>query len=194
MVKTGLTPTDELVRRAIIGDGTAFTELWDTNVDALRTYLTSSLKQLDDFYLDDICSRSFEKAFRQIGSYDPSISKFFTWLKVIARNTALDILESESRSRMVSIEDCDDKSVVDNIGDDMVSALETIIEDEGKDKLLSYIDGMPELYREVAKRRLVEGASYKEISEELGLPLNTVRTRIRRAKQLIDKMMSKEEE
>ena len=39
MVKTGLTPTDELVRRAIIGDGTAFTELWDTNVDALRTYL-----------------------------------------------------------------------------------------------------------------------------------------------------------
>lgn len=194
MVKTGLTPTDELVRRAIIGDGTAFTELWDTNVDALRTYLSSSLKQLDDFYLDDICSRSFEKAFRQIGSYDPSISKFFTWLKVIARNTALDILESESRSRMVSIEDCDDKSVVDNIGDDMVSALETIIEDEGKDKLLSYIDGMPELYREVANRRLVEGASYKEISEELDLPLNTVRTRIRRAKQLIDKMMSKEEE
>ena len=53
---------------------------------------------------------------------------------------------------------------------------------------------MPELYREVAKRRLVEGASYKEISEELDLPLNTVRTRIRRAKQLIDKMMSKEEE
>lgn len=194
MVKTGLTPTDELVRRAIIGDGTAFTELWDTNVDALRTYLSSSLKQLDDFYLDDICSRSFEKAFRQIGSYDPSISKFFTWLKVIARNTALDILESESRSRMVSIEDCDDKSVVDNIGDDMVSVLETIIEDEGKDKLLSYIDGMPELYREVAKRRLVEGASYKEISEELDLPLNTVRTRIRRAKQLIDKMMSNEEE
>ena len=92
MVKTGLTPTDELVRRAIIGDGTAFTELWDTNVDALRTYLSSSLKQLDDFYLDDICSRSFEKAFRQIGSYDPSISKFFTWLKVRARNTALDIL------------------------------------------------------------------------------------------------------
>ena len=194
MVKTGLTPTDELVRRALIGDGTAFTELWDTKVDALRTYLSSPLKQLDDFYLDDICSRSFEKAFRQIGSYDPSISKFFTWLKVIARNTALDILESESRSRMVSIEDCDDKSVVDNIGDDMVSALETIIEDEGKDKLLSYIDGMPELYREVAKRRLVEGASYKEISEELDLPLNTVRTRIRRAKQLIDKMMSKEEE
>ncbi|HBH21389.1 MAG TPA: hypothetical protein DDX33_05335 [Rikenellaceae bacterium] len=194
MVKIGSTPTDELVRRAIIGDGTAFTELWDTNIDALRAYLSSSLKQLDDFYLDDICSRSFEKAFRQIGTYNPSISRFFTWLKVIARNTALDILESENRSRLVSIEDCDDKSMMDNIGDDTVTALETIIEDEGKEKLSSYIEGMPELYREVARRRLIEGASYKEISEELGLALNTVRTRIRRAKQMIDKMMCKEEE
>ncbi len=194
MVKIGSTPTDELVRRAIIGDGTAFTELWDTNIDALRAYLSSSLKQLDDFYLDDICSRSFEKAFRQIGTYNPSISRFFTWLKVIARNTALDILESENRSRLVSIEDCDDKSMMDNIGDDTVTALETIIEDEGKEKLSSYIEGMPELYREVARRRLIEGASYKEISDELGLALNTVRTRIRRAKQMIDKMMCKEEE
>ena len=64
MAKTGSTPTDELVRRAIIGDGTAFTELWDTNIEALRSYLSSKMKLLDDFYLDDICSRSFEKAFR----------------------------------------------------------------------------------------------------------------------------------
>ena len=35
MERTGLKPIDELVRRAIIGDGTAFTKLWDTYVDAL---------------------------------------------------------------------------------------------------------------------------------------------------------------
>lgn len=197
MEKTGSTHTDDLVRRAITGDGTAFTELWDTNIDALRTYLSSSVKQLDDFYLDDICSRSFEKAFRQIHSYDPSLSKFFTWLKVIARNTALDILESENRTRnkLVSIEDCDEKAVVmDAIGDETDTALESIIADEGKERLLAYIESLPELYREVAVSRLVEGASYKEISEELGLALNTVRTRIRRAKQLIDKMMTDTEE
>ena len=107
MAKTGLTPTDELVRRAVQGDGTAFTELWDTNIEALRAYLVSSLGMMDGFFIDDICSRSFEKAFRQICSYDPSRSRFSTWLKVIARNTALDVLESESREtrRMVSIDD-----------------------------------------------------------------------------------------
>ena len=44
------------------------------------------------------------------------------------------------------------------------------------------------LDREIARKRLVDGMQYKEISEELGIELNTVRTRIRRARQIIDKL------
>ena len=40
--------------------------------------------------------------------------------------------------------------------------------------------------------RLVDGLQYNEIAEETGIPLNTVRTRIRRAKEQIDKMKSEE--
>ena len=53
-----------------------------------------------------------------------------------------------------------------------------------------YIEGLPELYRKIAKMRLVDGLQYSEIAEETGLPLNTVRTRIRRAKTQIDKIKS----
>ena len=53
MEKPGSKPTDELVRRAIIGDGTAFTELWDTHIGGLRSYLKGEMKYLDDFYIDD---------------------------------------------------------------------------------------------------------------------------------------------
>ena len=42
--------------------------------------------------------------------------------------------------------------------------------------------------------RLLDGLQYKEIAEETGIELNTVRTRIRRAKALIDKIQSGEEE
>lgn len=83
-----MTPTDELIRRAIIGDAAAFTRLWDTNIDVLRIYIRTTIKNLDDFYVEDICSKSFQKAFRQIGSFDSSRSQFATWLKVIARRTA----------------------------------------------------------------------------------------------------------
>ena len=165
MAKTGLTPTDELVRRAVQGDGTAFTELWDTNIESLRAYLVSSLGMMDGFFIDDICSRSFEKAFRQICSYDPSRSRFSTWLKVIARNTALDVLESESREtrRMVSIDD----------GNVNVSELDSI-EAETADQVAD-LEKRAEAAKEKIDERLL--AAYDRIRRNVhnGLAVVTVR-------------------
>lgn len=198
MEATGSKPIDELVRRAIIGDGTAFTKLWDTYVDALRLHICATIKNLDNFYVEDICSRSFEKAFRQIGSYDPARSSFFTWLKVIARNTALDTLDQENRSQKTTVH-IDDSGVemylFNNITDDgVVSPLDTIIQDEYETCTLRYIESLPPLYREVARRRMIEGMQYKEIAEEMGLELNTVRTRIRRAKAMVEKLKAEEKD
>ena len=187
---------DELVRRAIIGDGTAFTELWDTHIAALRTYLRGAMKHLDDFYIDDICSRSFEKAFRQIRSFDPSRSQFSTWLRTIAHNTALDTIDAETRaqSRLVSLdkESAGSGPILETIGDESATPLEQIVEEEDAEKLEGYIAGLPDLYRTVARMRLLDGLQYKEIAEELGMELNTVRTRIRRAKAIIESMKAED--
>ncbi|MBQ6243918.1 MAG: RNA polymerase sigma factor [Bacteroidales bacterium] len=192
----GLKHIDELVRRAIIGDGTAFTELWDTHIAALRTYLRGAMKYLDDFYIDDICSRSFEKAFRQIRSFDPSRSQFSTWLRTIAHNTALDTIDAETRaqSRLVSLdkESAGSGPILETIGDESATPLEQIVEEEDAEKLEGYIAGLPDLYRTVARMRLLDGLQYKEIAEELGMELNTVRTRIRRAKVIIESMKADE--
>ena len=195
MAKPGSRPIDELLRLAIIGDGAAFTELWDTHIDSLRAYIKSRMKNLDDFYVYDICSRSFEKAFRQIRSYDPARSRFSTWLMNIAHNTAVDTVEQENRShkRYVSIDqDRSAGSAVGSIGSEDDTPLESIIRDEDQVQTEKYIDGLPELYRVIARMRLVDGLQYNEIAEETGLPLNTVRTRIRRAKAHIDKIKSEE--
>ena len=61
------------------------------------------------------------------------------------------------------------------------------------EKLEGYIEGLPELYRTIARMRLLDGLQYKEISEELGIELNTVRTRIRRAKAFIEAMKGDDE-
>jgi RNA polymerase sigma-70 factor, ECF subfamily len=71
--------------------------------------------------------------------------------------------------------------------DQRETPLESIIRDEDESQTRKYIDSLPELYREVARKRLLEGLQYKEIAEELNLELNTVRTRIRRAKEMIEK-------
>ena len=191
MEQTGSNRINDLVRQAISGNGTAFTALWDIHIDSLRMFVKNWLKNLDDLYVDDICSRSFEKAFRQIGSYDPSKSQFITWLRTIARNTALDLLEQEGRvhSQMVSIDDFVRQSqMVDSLPDQMASPLESIIRDEDQVETEGYVEKLPSLYREVARKRLIEGLQYKEIAQETGLELNTVRTRIRRARAIIDRM------
>ena len=195
MAKPGSRPTSELIRLAIIGDGAAFTELWDTHIGSLRTYIKSRMKNLDDFYVDDICSRSFEKAFRQIRSYDPSKSQFSTWLTNIAHNTALDTVLQENRSHkhLVSIDQSASAgAAASSIGSGDYTPLESIIRDEDQVQTERYIEGLPELYQRIARMRLVDGLQYNEIAEETGIPLNTVRTRIRRAKEQIDKMKSEE--
>ena len=191
METTGSNPINSLVREAINGNGTAFTALWDLHIDSLRSFIKGWLKNLDDLYVDDICSRSFEKAFRQIGSYDPQKSQFITWLRTIARNTALDLLEQENRihSQMVSIDEGYGQTMAaETIPDQIDNPLDSIIHTEDREETLSYVQKLPPLYREVAHKRLIDGLQYKEIAQEMDLELNTVRTRIRRAKGLIDRM------
>ena len=196
MGRTGSKPIDELLRRAMIGDGMAFTALWDAYIDSLKNYLQTVMHLHDDFLIDDICSRSFEKAFRQIHSYDPRKSSFSTWLGTIARNTTLDVLESEKRqSRELVFLDASPSagSVLENVVDQIDTPLESIIRDEDQERTKGYIEALPPLYREVARKRLLDRLQYKEIAEELNLELNTVRTRIRRAKDMIDRMKDESE-
>lgn len=190
MGKIGSKPIDELVRRAIIGDGMAFTALWDAYIDSLKAYIASAMHVHDAFLIDDICSRSFEKAFRGINSYNPARSSFSTWLITIAKNTTLDVLEGEKRlnRERISLDTSPSAdSVADSVVDQIDTPLETIIRNEDESRTRKYIDALPDLYREVARKRLLDGLQYKEIAEEMNLELNTVRTRIRRAKEIIEK-------
>ena len=199
MEKTGSKPINELVQAAIQGNGTAFTALWDMYIDQLRVYIRSMMRKQDDLYIDDICSRSFEKAFRQINAFDPSKSQFITWLRVIAHNTALDLKEREDRlypkNQVVYLDDTTKPtSVLDTIQDSMDTPLDSIIKEENDTLNAGYVDKLPELYRTIARMRLIDGLQYKEIAQELDMPLNTVRTRISRANKLIMQMRLDQED
>ena len=82
---------------------------------------------------------------------------------------------------------------MENIADDVDNPLDSIIKDENNEITGKYIDALPELYRDIARMRLIDGLQYKDISEKTGLELNTVRTRIKRAKAQIDRMKNDED-
>lgn len=193
MAQTGSNPIDALITSAKAGNGKAFTDLWDLYIGSLREYIKKWMKNLDDLYVDDICSRSFEKAFRQIEQFDPSKSQFVTWLHTIARNTAIDLTEQDKRMRrsLVSIDVTGSQDVIED--KETESPLDAIIRTESNAKTEHYIERLPGLYRDVASKRLLDGMQYKEIAQEMDMELNTVRTRIRRAKELMDRMRREDE-
>ncbi len=198
MEPIGSKPTDELIVLARNGSGNAFTALWDRHIGQLRGYIRGLVRNLNDVDVDDICSRSFEKAFRQIETFDSSRSQFATWLKTIARNTAFDILERESRvhprGRIEYIDEGENVAGSLDIPSSNINPLDSIINDEITAEKEKHVSRLPAIYRDVAWKRLIDGLSYKEIAEELDLELNTVRTRLRRAKGLISKMAEETDE
>ena len=109
----------------------------------------------------------------------------------------MDYLEQDKKihpkDRIVYIDDSD-PSGVEDIADKTEDALNSLIKNETEEERQKYIDRLPELYRTVARKRLIDGMKYNEIAENLGLELNTVKTRIRRAKSIIDELRKDDEE
>ena len=98
------------------------------------------------------------------------------------------------KNQIVYLDDENKPSGVEVIPDQAEDALNSLIKIENEEERAKYIDRLPDLYREVARKRLIDGLKYNEIAEALGMELNTVKTRIRRSKQMIDELRKKEEE
>lgn len=182
----------QLVQEALAGNQTAYTLLVQRHREPLRLYVNEFLGHLKNSEgiielaeePQDIVQEAFQKAFQALPSYNPQY-KFSTWLFNIARNIAIDY----SRKRKISISS--------NLTPDNTHSLAYIgsgIRNSPEDKLISsqeyrslieMINALDEKYREPAILRFIKEYEYNEIAQELNLELNTVKTRLKRAKEII---------
>ena len=177
----------QLVARAVKGDEMAYRAIYELHEKAIRSRVSGYFKWKAD--VDDVVSESFQKAFVALGSFDASRS-LRPWLNTIATRTALDHLdtirrEDEKKEGMKKRDGGKDAS--DPITD--IDPEEEIIQDENHRRLLSFIEELSPLYKEVMVKYMIEELEYEEIARTLELELNTVRTRIRRGKQQLAEMI-----
>ena len=192
MEKTGLKLTDmpdeALAKLAEEQNQAAFIVLYTRYNIGVKSHISRYVSQKED--VEDISLESFQKAFSQIDSYNPDY-KFSTWLYRIARNTAFDHLSKHDRekSHMPTTFINDDIAELRELPATMHNPEEDIITQQEYDKWLNNIEKLKDDYRIVAKMNLIDNFGYKEISEALDMPINTVKTKIRRAKAMLLKMM-----
>ena len=187
MAKTGEKPTKlediALVELALQRDQGAFALLLEKYRGSLMAHILKYVSVVED--AEDICQRSFEKAFMNIDRYNSQYA-FSTWLYNIAQNEAIDHLR-RSRASINSVPISEERDALDVMA--ATTPEEELIIDQAVSELISGIQRLPESYRQVAELRFIKDYAYEDIARELGLPLGTVKTRISRARKQLEKIV-----
>ena len=197
MDTTGSKLTDlsdvDLVRLALEQNQAAFIVLYTRYSAGVKNHISRYVIQKED--VEDICLESFQKAFSQLDTYNPEY-KFSTWIYRIARNTAFDYLSKQNRemAKMPVMSIHEEIAELKELPAAMHNPEEDIIQQQEYDKWLTNIEKLKDDYRIVAKMNLIDNFGYKEIADALEIPLNTVKTKIRRAKAMLLKMMDYSDE
>ena len=172
-----------LVELALKRDQGAFSQLLEKYRSSLMAHILKYVSVVED--AEDICQRSFEKAFMNIERYNPQYA-FSTWLYNIAQNEAIDHLR-RSRATINSVPISSEREALEVLSGSTPE--EDFIVVQAVRDLIESIHNLPESYRQVAELRFLKDYAYEDIAQELQLPLGTVKTRINRARKLLEKMV-----
>ncbi len=176
----------ELVKRVQSGDLGAFDIL-------VQKYQHKVINLVGRFVSDstecqDIAQDAFIKAFRAIDSFRGD-SQFYTWLYRIAANTAKNHLASRARKSPAYSVDVEDAEHFE--GESGLKEFDNpenlLLTDEIKATIFDAIERLPDDLKSAITLREIDGLSYEEIAEVMDCPIGTVRSRIFRARDVIDK-------
>ena len=171
-----------VIRRVQRGDANAFEYLvaaYEKNVYNLALRMTGSPEDAED-----MAQEAFLKAYSSLDSFRGD-SKFSVWLYRIVSNVCLDFLRRQKKRQSFSL------SMEDDDGEETeleLPALSRLPEEELEKKLTRDavrrgLAQLPEDARQILLLREIQGLSYEEIGETLGLEPGTVKSRIFRARK-----------
>lgn len=144
----------------------------------------------DSHEAQDVTQEAFIKAYRALGNFRGE-SAFYTWLYRIAINTAKNYLVS--RNRRPPSEDVDAADAEFYDGDHGLKNVDTpermLLRDEIDEAIQESIRKLPEDLRVALTLREYEGLSYEDIAHVMQCPVGTVRSRIFRAREAVDKAL-----
>ena len=176
----------ELMKKAREGDTSAF--------DILVIKYQCRISKLVSIYIRDpsevldVVQDTFIRAFKALHTFRFE-STFYTWLHRIAVNAAKNNIAIKIRK--IPYDDIDiyevEKTLTKIMHTDLVTTENLMINFEANDVICNVINSLPQELKNAIMLREVEERTYDEISNITGCPIGTVRSRINRAKQVIEK-------
>jgi len=179
----------ELVARVQRGDKKAFDVLVLKYQHKIVNLISRYIHDKDESL--DVAQEAFIRAYRALPRFRGE-SAFYTWLYRIAINTAKNFLVSQGRRPPDSDIDAVDAEYyeVGKTLNDNASPERILLKDEIEAVVYSAIEQLPEDLRTAITLRELDGMSYDEIATAMDCPVGTVRSRIFRARETIDKKLA----
>lgn len=184
----------ELVMRALNdGDQKAYAELMKYYHESIYFMMLKMTKDPTD--AEDLTIEAFGKAFRYLPQYTPDFA-FSTWLFKIASNNCIDYIRKK-RLTVTSIDrtaDDYEESFAHNIPCKHPDPEDTVILKQKYKALREIVEKLKPHYKKLIELRYYKEYSYEEISEELKLPLGTVKVQLFRARDLLCQIIKKNQD
>lgn len=179
--------TDQaLIERVQNGDKQAFNFLVIKYQNKICNLISRYVKNSGD--VQDVAQEAFIKAYRALPGFR-SESAFYTWLYRIAVNTAKNHVVAQGRRPPSTDIDAEDAENFECAGalKEISNPENLLLSDQLRNVVFSTIDALPDDLKMAITLREIDGLSYEEIAEVMNCPVGTVRSRIFRAREAVDK-------
>lgn len=176
----------EAVKAVLEGNSLAFSHFERKYKGIIKALIQRMIQDADD--VEDLLQETFIKVYKALPGYKDGYS-FSSWLYRIASNSCIDFLRKR-RFNVISIDqpigDEDGDSGYE-ISDDSYLPDINVLNEERKKALFEAIEKLPDNYRKIIEMRHIQELDYNQISEQLEIPLGTVKAHLFRArKKLLD--------
>ena len=177
-----LASTDEEIVRLALKDKEAFAHLIERYDAKLARYLRRLGVAVPEDQ-EDILQNAFIKAYRNLNSFDPSLS-FSSWMYRIAHNEAMSFFRARHARPQVVLDE-DSQFLITELKDEDADASALADARLSGAELARALAALDPRYRDALTLRYFENRSYAEMSDILEVPVGTVSTLIHRAKRAL---------
>ena len=159
-------------------------EIYSKEFSKLLNFIKSRINPIED--AEDILQDVFLKALVNINSLQ-SVDNLIAWLYRVAKNRIIDTYRKKSRNN-IPLSEIDRENFITKI---LINPKKDIENDEMIRLVIEAIDQLPEDQKYIFIEHEIEGRSYKEISEDIGVSINTLLSRKRYAVRALRKKLNK---
>ncbi len=188
---------EELVRRFNEGDAAAFDVVLRRYQRPLFNFILRSVRESDR--AEELLQDVFLKVIQRSSEFQGN-SKFSTWLYTIARNLCIDTSRKMVFRRHRSLDapvrgdEAEGATLLDRVASATPEADREVIGQDLQVRIAAAVDDLPEEQREVFLMRELQNMAFKEIADVVGVPENTVKSRMRYALERLQRALAEYED